>query len=66
MKDLDIIYYSLLRKMSGEERMKRAFELCRFSWKIVEASIRNQFPNISSEEFRKKLKERLPKWTLKQ
>jgi hypothetical protein len=55
------IYLRKLRMMSGEERMKRAFEMCRVVWKIAEDSIRNEFPDISDEELRGKLKERLHK-----
>ncbi|MEO0113660.1 MAG: hypothetical protein ABIK80_06870 [candidate division WOR-3 bacterium] len=59
------IYYELLRKMSGDERFKRALELCRLVWRITEDSIRNQFPNISKEELKEKLKERIYRWKLK-
>lgn len=55
------IYLWKLRMMSGEERMKRAFEMCRVVWKIAEDSIRNEFPNISDEDLKEKLKERLHK-----
>ena len=41
--------------------MKRAFEMCRVVWKIAEDSIRNEFPDISDEELREKLKDRLCK-----
>ena len=55
------IYLERLRKMTGEERMKRAFELCSFVWEMAEASIRNEFPGISDEELKTKLRARMPK-----
>ena len=53
------IYLEHLRKMTGEERMKRAFELCKSMWLIAEQSIRNEYPNISEKELKEKLKKRL-------
>lgn len=47
--------------MTGEERMKRAFDLCEFVWKVAEESIRNEFPGISDEDLRKRLRARMPK-----
>jgi len=58
-KKLEEMYYERLRKMSGEERMKIGFELCNLEWKIAEEKIRNQFHNISEEELKEKLKQRL-------
>jgi len=58
-KKIEEMYLQRLRKMSGEERMKQAFELTRFAWKLAEACIRNQFPNISDKELKEKLKQRL-------
>lgn len=60
-KKIEEIYLARLRRMTGEERMRRAFELCRFAWKIAEQSIRNEFPNISDEELKKKLRQRIAK-----
>ena len=54
-KQIEQLYYDRLRQMTGEERIKQAFELNRFAWKIVEAGIRNQFPNISEKELKEKL-----------
>lgn len=58
-KKIEEMYLERLRKMSGEERMKRTFELCEFAWKLAEAGIRNQFPHISDNELKEKLKQRL-------
>lgn len=60
-KQINKLYYEKLRLMTGEERLKQAFELSRFAWEIAQAGIRNQFPNISEKELKEKLKQRLPK-----
>ena len=60
-KIIEELYLARLRQMTGEERMKRAFELCRFAWKMAEQSIRNEFPNISSKELKEKLRQRIAK-----
>lgn len=60
-KRAEEIYLARLRQMTGEERMKQAFELCRFAWEIAEQSIRNKFPNISDKELKEKLRQRIPK-----
>lgn len=59
--DYNELYLKKLRQMSGEERMRMAFELCRFVWKIAEQSIRNEFPDISEKELKEKLRQRLSK-----
>ena len=61
----EAIYLEQLRNMTGEERMRRAFELCRFVWKIAEQSIRNEFPGISEKELHEKLRQRMPQWITK-
>ncbi len=58
---IEEIYLTRLREMTGEERMKRAFELCRFAWKMAELSIRNEFPNISDRELKERLRQRISK-----
>ncbi len=54
-------YYEILMAMNGEQRLKIGFEMCDFAMKLVEASIRNQYPEISDEELKRKIKERIPK-----
>lgn len=54
-------YYEILKAMSGEQRLKIGFEMWDFTMKLVEASIRNQYPEISNEELEGKIKERIPK-----
>lgn len=56
---LETIYVEILRKMTGEDRMKQAFDMCKFMWKIAAESILNQYPNISEAELHEKLKQRL-------
>ncbi len=56
---MDERYLERLRSMSGEERMKLAFELCELMWKVVADSIRNEFPGISECELKEKMKLRL-------
>ena len=55
------IRLEILRKMSGEERMKIAFKLNYLTRKMMEAGIRNQYPNISAEEFNKQIALRIEK-----
>ncbi len=56
-------YYEILRAMSGEQRLKIGFEMRDFTMKLVEASIRNQYPEISDEELKRKIKERISYWS---
>ena len=48
----------IYRSMSGEQKLRTAYELYLFARKIVESSIREYFPDISSEELGKKMRER--------
>lgn len=43
-------YVEIIRKKSGEERLKIAIDLRRLALKLAEAGIKNQNPNISSED----------------
>ncbi len=54
-------YYEILKGMSGEQKLRISFEMYDFTMKFVEASIRNQYPKISKEELKQKIKERIPK-----
>ncbi|RKX71225.1 hypothetical protein DRP53_02440 [candidate division WOR-3 bacterium] len=49
---------AILRRMSGEERMRIGFEICDFVRKLVISGIRYQYPDISEEELKEKIKER--------
>jgi hypothetical protein len=48
----------IYRSMSGEQKLRIAYELYLFARRIVESSIREYFPDISPEELRKKMTER--------
>jgi hypothetical protein len=48
-----------LRAMTGEQRMKLAFAMCRTAWRIAEDAVRNQNPGITDQEVEAKLRERL-------
>lgn len=52
-------YIEIMRKKSGEERVKIAFELNKLALKSAEAGIKSANPNISSEELHKQLQERI-------
>lgn len=52
-------YIEIMRKKSGEERLKIAFDLRKLVLKLAEVSIKDKFPEISSEELKKKLQERI-------
>ncbi|MDO9574968.1 MAG: hypothetical protein Q7J55_00385 [bacterium] len=56
-------YYEILKAMGGEQRLKIGFEMWDFTMKLVEASIRNQYPEISNEELEGKIKERISFWS---
>lgn len=55
------IYIHVLRQMSPEKRLLRAFELSEFSRELFIHGLRKRFPNLSGEEFKKILLERLDK-----
>jgi len=58
-KKNEALYYKILSEMTGEERMKRAFEMCRFMWEVAAAGIKHQFQNITEDELKNKLRQRL-------
>jgi hypothetical protein len=55
------IYIQVLRQMSPEKRLLRAFELSEFTRQLFIHGLRKRFPNLSDEEFQKILLERLDK-----
>lgn len=55
------IYIETLRRMSPEKRLLKAFELSDFAKQLFIHGLHKRFPNLSREEFRKKLLERLDK-----
>jgi len=50
---------SVLRRMSGEERLLKAFELSDLVRQLFAHGLRKRFPNISEEAFKKVFLERL-------
>ncbi|MFQ5962867.1 MAG: hypothetical protein ACE5KZ_01120 [Candidatus Scalinduaceae bacterium] len=55
------IYIQVLRKMSPERRLLKAFELSEFANKLFIHGLRKRFPNLSEKEFKKMLLKRLDK-----
>jgi len=55
------IYIHVLRQMSSEKRLLRAIELSEFTRQLFIHGLRKRFPNLSDEEFKKILLERLNK-----
>lgn len=50
----------ILRRMTGEERLKLSLDMIRSVWRIAAEGIRAQFPGISDTELKARLKQRLP------
>ena len=55
------IYIQVLRQMSPEKRLKKAFELSEFAKQLFIHRLHERFPDLSDEEFKKLLLERLNK-----
>ena len=55
------IYLNVLRKMTPEQRLLKAFELSEFSKKLFIHGLRKRFPDLSEEEFKTLLLKRLEK-----
>jgi len=55
------IYIQVLRRMSSEARLLKAFELSEFSRQLFIHGLHQRFPDLSNEEFKKILLERLNK-----
>lgn len=53
------IYIQVLRRMSPEKRLLKAFELSEFANQLFIQGLRRRFPNLSGGEFKKMLLERL-------
>ena len=54
-------YIQILREMSPEQRLMKAFELSKFSKKLFIHGLRKRFPDLTEEEFHKLYLERLKK-----
>lgn len=55
------IYIQVLRKMSPEKRLLKAFELSEFADQLFIHGLHKRYPNLPDEEFKKILMERLNK-----
>ena len=55
------IYIQVLRKMSPEKRLLKAFELSEFANQLFIHGLHKRYPNLPDEEFKKILMERLNK-----
>ncbi len=52
----------IYRKMSGKQRLRISMELYELSRELISCNIRQMYPGISEEEFRKKLNRRMTGW----
>ena len=55
------LYIQVLREMSPEKRLLKAFELSDFANQLFIHGLHKRFPNLSDEEFKKMVLERLDK-----
>jgi len=53
------LYIRVLRRMSSEERLMKAFELTEFSRQLFRQGLRRRFPDLSEPELNKIFLERL-------
>ncbi len=53
------LYVRVLRRMTPEERLRKAFELSKFSRDLFVQGLRSRYPDLSEDEFREILLERL-------
>ncbi len=56
--EAEVKYLEVLRGFSGEERVRIGFELYRLARRIVEASVRAQYPDASDEEVERHIRQR--------
>jgi len=55
------LYIQVLRRMSPEKRLLKAFEFSDFARQLFIHGLRKRFPGLSENEFKKVLLERLDK-----
>ncbi len=53
------LYIQVLRRMSPEQRLLKAFELSAFAKQLFVRGLHERFPNLAGKDFQKKLRERL-------
>jgi len=54
-------YINMLRRMSPEERLFKAFEISDFTKKLFVNGLRKRFPDLNDQEFKLLLMKRLDK-----
>jgi hypothetical protein len=54
-------YIRILRRMTPEQRLNKAFELSEFSKELFISGLRQRFPALNEEELHKLMLERLQK-----
>lgn len=60
-KEAEQKYISLLRNMDGNRRAKIGAELYEMARHIVESSVKNEEPDLSEDELKEKLRQRMTK-----
>jgi len=55
------VYIEALRNMTPEARLRKAFELSEFVNQLFAHGLRKRFPDLSEEEFKKLVRDRLDK-----
>ena len=55
------LYIQILRRMTPEQRLMKAFELSKFSRELFKQGLRKRFPHLSESEFQKLFLKRLEK-----
>jgi hypothetical protein len=55
------IYIKALRRLTPEQRLKKAFDLSDFAEKLFIYGLKKRLPNLREKEFKEKLFERLDK-----
>lgn len=55
------IYLQVLRRMTPEQRLRKAFELSELTRRLFARGLRMRFPDLSEDEFRTLLLDRLGK-----
>lgn len=54
-------YLEILRSMTEEQRLQKAFEMSAFSKALFKQGLRERFPDLSEDEFHRLYLERLEK-----
>lgn len=55
------MYLDVLRRMTSEQRLQKAFELSEFTRQLFRHGLRKRFPGVTDEEFQQLFLNRLAK-----